>query len=53
MAKNNGFFKDFWQFFWEKKAWWIVPMFLVFIVLGLLIVFGKSSAVVPFVYVLF
>lgn len=47
------FLKEFWDFFWEKKVWWLVPMFLVFIILGLLIVFAKSSAVVPFVYVLF
>ena len=47
------FFKDFWKFFWEHKAWWLLPMFLVFLILGLLIVFAKSSAVVPFVYILF
>ena len=49
----KGFFKDFWKFFWEHKAWWLLPMFLVFLILGLLVVFAKSSAVVPFVYVLF
>ena len=47
------FFKDFWKFFWEHKAWWLLPMFLVFLILGLLVVFAKSSAVVPCVYVLF
>ena len=49
----KDFFKDFWKFFWEHKAWWLLPMFLVFLILGLLVVFAKSSAVVPFVYALF
>ena len=53
MDKNKGFFKDLWQFFWERKLWWIVPMILVFLLLGLIVIFGQSSAVVPFVYVLF
>jgi hypothetical protein len=37
----------------EKKAWWMIPMVTVFILLGLLIVLTKGSALSPFVYALF
>ena len=40
-------------FFWEKKLWWMIPMLVVLLAFGLLIVFAQSSAVVPFIYVLF
>ena len=35
----------------RNKAWWLVPMVLVLLVLGLLIVTGQASA--PFIYTLF
>jgi uncharacterized membrane protein len=41
------------KFFWERKLWWLIPMLLVLLVMGLLVVFVQSSTVVPFVYVLF
>ena len=38
---------------WEKKAWWLVPMVSVFLVLGLLIFMTAGSALSPFIYALF
>lgn len=37
----------------EKKAWWLVPMVLVFLSLGALIVMTEGSALSPFIYALF
>lgn len=37
----------------EKKAWWLVPMVVVFLGLGLLIVATQGSALSPFIYALF
>ena len=37
----------------EKKAWWLIPMVVVFLTLGLLIVMTQGSAVAPFIYTLF
>lgn len=36
---------------WQNKAWWIVPMVLVLLLLGALIFVGESTA--PFIYTLF
>ena len=35
----------------RNKAWWLVPMVLVLLVLGFLIVTGQATA--PFIYTLF
>jgi hypothetical protein len=44
---------EFWQFLREEKKYWLMPIVIVFVLFGLLIVFGQSSAVAPFVYTLF
>lgn len=45
--------RELFAFFWERKLWWMIPMLVVLLGLGLLIIFAQSSAVVPFIYVLF
>lgn len=45
--------REFFIFLWRNKLWWMVPMILIFLLLGLLIVFTQSAAVVPFIYALF
>jgi len=42
---------EFAAFAWQKKAWWIVPVVLVLLLMGLLIFAGQASA--PFIYTLF
>jgi hypothetical protein len=42
---------EFFGFAWQNKAWWIVPVVLVLLLLALLIVAGESVA--PFIYTTF
>lgn len=44
---------EFVQFLRTEKKYWLLPIVLVFVVLGLLVVFAQSSAVAPFIYTLF
>jgi hypothetical protein len=44
---------EFLQFLREEKKYWLMPIVIVFVLFGLLIVFGQSSAVAPFIYTLF
>jgi len=44
---------EFWQFMREEKKYWLMPIVIVFVLFGLLMVFGQSSAVAPFIYTLF
>ena len=50
---NMDFLKDLWLFMKERKKFWLAPIIIVLLLLGLLIVFGGSSAVAPFIYTLF
>jgi len=38
---------------WHKKAWWLVPMVCVFVLLGALLVAAQGSSISPFIYALF
>lgn len=48
-----GALKDLWDFLKVRKKWWLVPIIIVLLLVGVLIVFGSGSAVAPFVYTLF
>jgi hypothetical protein len=41
------------QFLKEHKKWWLMPIVLIFVLLGGLIVLAKGSALAPFIYALF
>jgi hypothetical protein len=45
--------KDLWLFMKERKKFWLAPIILILLILGLLIVFGGASAIAPFIYTLF
>ena len=41
------------HFLWQRKLWWMIPMFLVFLAIGLLLIVAQGSAIAPFIYTLF
>lgn len=43
--------QEFFGFAWQNKVWWIMPMVLVLLLLGLLV--ATSQSVAPFIYTLF
>ena len=45
--------KDLWGFLNERKKWWLAPIIGVLILVGILVVFGSTSAVAPFIYTIF
>ncbi len=53
LASKASIIGEFLEFLWERKLWWMIPMFLVFFAIGLLLVFAQSSALAPFIYTLF
>ena len=46
-------FKDLWGFMKERKKFWLAPIILVMLLLGIVIVLAPGSAVSPFIYTLF
>ncbi len=45
--------KDLWGFMRERKKFWLAPIIIVLLLLGILVVFAQGSAVAPFIYTLF
>jgi hypothetical protein len=45
--------KDLWLFIRERKKFWLLPVIIVLLILGVLIIFGGASAIAPFIYTLF
>lgn len=44
---------EFWGFLRSRKRYWLLPIVIILLLLGLLIIFTESSAVAPFIYTLF
>lgn len=47
------FLKDLWDFMKVRKKFWLAPIILIMLLLGVLIVLTQGSAVAPFIYTLF
>ncbi len=47
------FLKDLLGFFAKRKKFWLLPIILMLLLVGVLIVVGQGSALAPFIYTLF
>jgi competence protein ComGC len=47
------FLKELWAFMKARKKFWLLPIIIVLLLLGVLLVFAQGSAVAPFIYTLF
>ncbi len=45
--------KEFWQFLRIRKKWWLTPILIFLLLLGILIVMTEGSALATFIYALF
>jgi uncharacterized protein DUF5989 len=50
--RGANLFTDFRHFLWRSKKWWLVPIVVVLLMLGVLM-FAGGTAVAPFIYTLF
>ena len=48
-----SFLKELWAYMSTRKKFWLIPILLVMVMLGVLIVLAQGSAVAPFIYTLF
>jgi len=46
-------FKEFLLFLRQEKKWWLVPLVVLLLALGLLLIFSASSPLAPLLYPLF
>ena len=45
--------KLIWEFLRVRKKWWLTPVIVTLLLLGVLIVLAEGSAIAPFIYTLF
>jgi hypothetical protein len=45
--------KELWAFLKIRKNFWLLPIIVIMLLLGLLLVVAQGSAVAPFIYTLF
>ena len=53
MDDKFGIAVELMSFMWHRKMRWMIPIVMVLLLMGLLIGFGSSSGVGPFIYTLF
>lgn len=44
---------ELWAFMRERKKWWLLPIIVVMLGVGMLLVLAQGSALAPFIYTIF
>lgn len=45
--------RELWEFMRENKKYWLAPIIITLVLVGVLLVLAKGSALAPFIYTLF
>lgn len=45
--------KELWSFLRVRKKWWLFPIVVFMLLVGMLLIFAQGSALAPFIYTLF
>jgi hypothetical protein len=53
MQSRIHFVAEVWDFLRVRKKWWLAPILVLSVLLGMLIVLTHGSALAPFIYTLF
>ncbi len=51
-GRERSFVGEYWAFLRENKKWWLLPILVALLIVGVLVVLG-GTAVAPFIYTLF
>jgi hypothetical protein len=49
----GGLVQELWAYMRVRKKWWLVPILLLMLLVGVLLVFAQGSALAPFIYTIF
>ena len=53
MTGKLSILREFWSFLRVRKKWWLAPIVIFLLTLGLILVLTEGSAFAPFIYSLF
>ena len=52
LSSRAGILGELFSFLWQNKLWWMIPIIITLVILGVFVWFAQSAAV-PFIYTLF
>ena len=44
--------RELWDFLRVRKKWWLLPIIIMLLLVGVLIIFAETSPISPFIYTL-
>lgn len=50
--RSSGLLQEYWEFLRDNKKWWLIPIIVALLLVGVLIILGSTTAA-PFIYTLF
>jgi hypothetical protein len=50
--RSQGLLSEYWDFLRHNKKWWLIPIIVALLLVGVLVILGGSAAA-PFIYTLF
>ena len=53
MTGKLSILREFWDFLCDRKKWWLAPVVIILVLLGIILVVTEGSALAPFIYTLF
>ena len=53
MIKRLGIIGELFQFIWDQKLYWMIPMVIILVLVIAISLLGQATAVGPFIYTLF
>jgi hypothetical protein len=52
-VRRLGIVGELLSFFATNKRWWLLPMIIMVLLVGVMLILAQSSAIAPFIYTLF
>jgi hypothetical protein len=53
LMSQAGITRELWTFLKVRRKWWLLPIILVMLLVGMLLVFAQGSVLAPFIYTVF
>jgi hypothetical protein len=53
LMSQAGITRELWSFLKVRKKWWLLPIVLILLLVGMLLVFAQGSVLAPFIYTVF
>ncbi|HSJ07797.1 MAG TPA: DUF5989 family protein [Longimicrobiales bacterium] len=50
---NISLMRELWAFMKVRKKWWLLPVIVIMMLVGMLIAFAQGSVLAPFIYTIF